>query len=208
MVLESILFLLFSIIEGIGLLILMLSFYRLKATDHIWPAMFMIIIMSLQSYVVRNELELSYIVPIINLVLFVLLLATVWRVPIVWSAIVSITGYLAFGLIQTIIVVLMFGSVEAAESIRIKGYILQTVTGLTTTLLGYLLFKFGLGFSFNFDRLRLNKERLIVVGSIIIFFLIFAAILYKNEVWINFIFTTTGMAFLLYYAFRKEISYD
>ncbi|MNW38903.1 hypothetical protein D3C74_159820 [compost metagenome] len=195
---------LFSIIEGMGLIILMLSVYRLKATDHAWPAMFMIIIMSFQSFVMRYEFELSYIVPIINLVLFIFLLATVWRVPLVWSTVISITGYLAFGLIQTLIMLFIFGSAEVAKSIEINGYTLQTATGIITSLIGVILYKFGLGFTFDFEKLRLKKEHIIVVGSIALFFLIFAFILYKNQVWLNLIFTSSGMVFLLYYAIRKE----
>ncbi|RUT48576.1 hypothetical protein EJP82_01140 [Paenibacillus anaericanus] len=205
---EPLEFLLYSMIEGIGLFILMLSVYRLKFIDHLWPTLFIILIMCIQSFVMRYELELAFIVPIINLTLFALLLATVWRVPIVWSVIISITGYLAFGLIQTLIMVSIFGTVEVAKSTDINGYILQMVTGISTTILGYLLYKFGIGFTFDFERLRLKREHFILISSIALFFIFFMIVMYKNEVWLNLFFTTFGMALLLYYAIRKERGSD
>lgn len=207
MLLESTGFIFFSLIEGLGLFVLMLSIYRLKVTDHLWPALVMILIMSIQSLVMRFEFELAYIVPVINIVLFTFLLAAVWKVSIVWSVIVSITGYLAFGLIQTLMVVSIFGSAEVVKSSDVNGYILQLITGFITTLLGCLLYKLGFGFTFDFERLRLKFEHFIVVGSIIVFFIIFALVMYENELWINFIFTTCGIALLLYYAVRKEREY-
>lgn len=202
--LESAGFIFFSTIEGIGLFILMLSIFRLKVTDFLWQALFIILLMSLQSFVMRHEFELSYVVPLINLVLFSLLLATVWKVPVLWSVIVSISGYFAFGFIQSLIVLSLFGSLEAPVTIDINIYAAQTITGFITSLLGYILNKFGIGFTFDFEKLRFQREHLIVASSVISFLIIFTIILYKNEVWLNIIFTAIGMMFLLYYAVRKE----
>ncbi|MGF7050773.1 hypothetical protein J2T13_005323 [Paenibacillus sp. DS2015] len=201
---ESVGFLVFSTIEGVGLFVLMLSIFRLKATDYMWQALFMILLMNLQSFFLRNELSLAYIVPLVNIVLFIFLLNTVVKISLVWAGIVSIAGYLAFAIIQTLILLVYFGSIDAAQSSIGNGYLTQSLSGVISVLIAWGLYKFGIGFTFDFDRFRLKWEGIIVVLLIIIFLLVFTALLYKNELSLNIVFFICSLLFLLYYALIKE----
>ncbi|ASA23178.1 hypothetical protein [Paenibacillus donghaensis] len=197
-------FMLFSTIEGVGIFAMMMSFFRLKATDYLWQALFIILLMNLQSYVLRNELDLAYLVPIVNLFLFILLLTTVIRIPIIWSAIISITGYMAFTIIQVSLVLLVFGSIPQAQSSLIYEYSGQTMSGLMCILLAWFSYKFAIGFTFDFERLRLRWEGMFVIGLITLFMLLFSFLLYKDDMRLYIVFFPIALLFLLYYAVRKE----
>lgn len=197
-------FMFFSTIETLSLFALMMSMYRLKMIDYIWPALFVILLLNLKSYVFRNELSLEYMVPLIGILMFTFVLSAIVKLPIVWSAIVSISGYVVFGVIQSVVVTILFGSVTEAQSSNVNGYILQTVTALIIFLLSWGMYKFGIGFSFDFERFRMKWENIIIVILIMIFLIAISVILYFNQIWINILFFAVSLAFLLYYAVRKE----
>ncbi|WP_019909608.1 hypothetical protein [Paenibacillus sp. HW567] len=197
-------FMFFSTIEGVGIFAMMMSFFRLKATDYTWPALFIILLMNLQSFVLRNDLNLSFLVPIINIMLFIFLLTVVIRIPIIWSSIIAIFGYLAFSIIQVLLVLLFFGSISHSQTSVINEYGGQFISGSTSIFLAWFCFKLGIGFTFDFERLRLRWEGTLVALLIVIFFLLFSLIMYKNEIGWYIFFFISAFAFLMYYSIRKE----
>lgn len=204
--LEPVWFMLFSTLEGIGLLALMLSLFRFKITQFMWPALFTILIMNLQSYIMRNELSLSYLAPIINIVIFIFFIATVVKEPIVGSALITITGYLAYALLQTALVPILIGSIREVQNSLINGYILQSGSFVLDGLLAWALYRYGKGFSFDFEIFRLKKENIIVVSLIIATLAAFGIILFKNDILVNGIFFAFSLLLFLYYAVMKERS--
>lgn len=208
MISEAVGFLLFSTIEGIGLFVIMLGMFRIDPRKHIWQALFMILLMNLQSYVLRNELALANLVPAINILLFVFFLTVILQIPVLWSGIISIAGYMAFAIAQTIIVFLVFGSIENAQSSLFNTYSAQTMTALIEVTAAWLMQKNRMGFTFEFERLRLRRESTIVITLMSIFLVVFSIILYRNDIWLNVVFFATALSFLLYYAIREEKIYD
>lgn len=75
----------------------------------------MILLMDLQSFYLREDLQTPAFVPLINILLFTLLLATVMKIPLVWSGIISVTGYFLYVLLQVLIVQLSFGVLAVSE---------------------------------------------------------------------------------------------
>ncbi|MET3207645.1 UNVERIFIED_CONTAM: hypothetical protein ABIC26_000581 [Paenibacillus sp. PvR008] len=75
MLLKPVGFLLFSTLEGVAVFALILSIFKVKMTPYVWQAIFVNLIMNLQSYLLREELSLDYLVPVINMLLFIFLLA-------------------------------------------------------------------------------------------------------------------------------------
>lgn len=201
---EPVGFMFFSTIEGVGIFTMMMSFFRLKATDYLWQALFIVLMMNLQSYVMRNDFSLAYLVPIINIFLLVLLLVTVVKISLIWATIITISGYLAFAFIQMLLVITVFGSIENATSTLFNGYSVQTMSGMLSIALAWFLYKFGIGFMFDFERLRLRWEGTLVVLLIVLALFLFSFIVYKNEVKLYFVFLPVALFFLLYYAIRKE----
>jgi hypothetical protein len=179
----------------------------MKATEFIWQALFIILIMNLQSYVLREELFLAYLAPIINMILFVFLLNTVMRIPLAWSAIITITGYFIFVVIQSLTLRIMFFDftvLEVQEDL-VKGYMLQTASGIIGIMISWILYKFGFGFAAgDFEKLRFKFESILVVLAIVITF-VFAGIFFSlNNLWLNVSYFTISAAFFLYYALKKE----
>lgn len=66
------------------------------------------------------------------MLLFIFLLATVVKIPIVWSGIMTVTGYFAYAVIQSVLLKAMFGSLPVSELQEgsLKGYLLQTVSAV------------------------------------------------------------------------------
>lgn len=141
MISEAVGFLLFSTIEGVGILFIMMSIFRMNPLAKIWPALFIILLMSLQSFVLRNELELNYMVPVINILLFILLLTTVIKIPVLWSGIIAILGYMAYAIAQTLVVFTVFGSIVNAQSTLFHGYTTQAMTAIILIFISWFMLK-------------------------------------------------------------------
>ncbi|WP_410514993.1 hypothetical protein PaeBR_11725 [Paenibacillus sp. BR2-3] len=203
---EPVGFIFFSTIEGVAVFSLMMSIYRMKATEFIWYALFVILLMNLQSFVLREELSLAFLVPIINMLLFIFLLTTVMRISLVWSSIITISGYFAFVVIQSLTFKILFWNLTLAEvqGDVVKGYMLQSTSGLFGILLAWLLYKFGVGFAADFEKLRFKFEHVMVIGSIIMTLIMAAVFFFYNDIWLNVSYFTVAVLFFLYYALRKE----
>lgn len=201
---ESVAFMAFSTIEGLGIFALMMTIFKMNPLHYIWQALFVILLMSLQSYLLRSELSLYYLVPIINIMLFIFFVATVVKEPLVGAAIITLTGYTAFSLMQTMIVTFVFDSIIESQSILIYGYALQTSSAITIGLVAWLIYKLGIGFTWSFEKVRFKREDLIVSSTIFVVLIFFTIILYRNEIWSNILFFSVTLSFFLYYAVRKE----
>ncbi|MBW4083560.1 hypothetical protein [Paenibacillus sp. S150] len=208
MISEAVGFLLFSTIEGVGILFIMMAIFRMNPLDHIWPSLFIILLMSLQSFVLRNELELTYMVPVINILLFILLLTTVVKTPVLWSGIIAILGYMAFAIVQTVVVFTAFGSIANAQSTLFHGYSTQAMTAILLILISWFMSKNRMGFTFEFERLRLKSENTIVIVLMLIFLIIFSIIMIRQDIWLNIVFFGAALMMLIYYAIREERFYD
>ncbi|OKP91361.1 hypothetical protein [Paenibacillus sp. P32E] len=205
---EPVGFMFFSTIEGIGLLALMLSVFRLKITQFMWPALFTILIMNFQSYMLRNELSLSYLVPVINIFLFITFITIFVKESILGSAIITVTGYLVFSILQASLLVLIFGSIGTVESSTINGYILQTLSFMLDTVLAWFLYRHGKGFSFDFEKLKIKKEIFIVVGCIAATIILFAVLMYQENISKLSAFFILSLFYFLYYSIKKERADD
>lgn len=205
MLLESTGFMFFSTLETISAYYLMMALFRFKAQDYIWEALFVVLLINLQSYVLRNEFSLAYLVPIIAILILTFLFAVIVKIPLIWSLITTILGYAIFAFIQTGLAILLFGSIAGAMSTTSNGYLLQFASGVITLLLSTFLYKIGWGFKFDFERLRFKFEDILVIILIVVFLFSISIILYYNQIFINILFFVSTVVFLLYYAVRKEI---
>lgn len=201
---ESVAFMVFSTIEGLGIFALMMTIFKINPFHYFWQALFVVLLMSLQSYLLRSELSLYYLAPITNIMLFIFFVATVVKEPLVGSAIITFIGYTAFSLLQTMIVTIVFDSIIESQTVLIYGYALQTSSAITIGLVAWLLYKLGIGFTWSFERVRFKREDLIVSSAIFVVLIFFTIILYRNEIWSNILFFSITLSFFLFYAVRKE----
>ena len=197
-------FMFFSTIETISIYYLIMALFRFKASSHIWEALFVVLLINLQSYVLRNEFSLSFLVPMIAILILIFLFAVIVKIPLIWSVITTILGFAIFGFMQTGLAILLFGSIAGAQSTTSNGYLLQFASGTITILISLFLYRFGWGFKFDFERLRFKFEDILVIILIILFLVFISIVLYYNEIFIITLFFVSTVVFLLYYALGKE----
>ncbi|MEC0237779.1 hypothetical protein P4H71_26025 [Paenibacillus kribbensis] len=200
---EPIRFLLFSTAEAMAAFFLMTAIFRLKGIDYTWQALYISLVMNLQSYMIREETNLSFLAPIVNILLFTFLLATVIKVPILWSAIISTAGVFMYGAIQAVFMITMgIDSTNLQNSTQ--GALLQAVTSAFVFFTAWFLFKFRIGFTFDFEKLRLKWEHTIVSVLIIMSLAAAAFVLYAADLALIVIYFVLAAGMFLYYALKKE----
>lgn len=189
---ELVMFLIFSTLEVFAAFVFMMAIFRENPMDYIWQALVIALLMGFQSHFLRG-IDLGYVATVINLLCYVLLLATVVRIPILWAGIISCTGFFVYATVQGILLGI------------IGGQLLQLVTSIFFLLLSYVLYKFGIGFAANYDQLRLRREKLLIMIVIGASFVLTAVTMYQSDIWINIIFFGAASTLFLYYAVRKEM---
>ncbi|BBH18711.1 hypothetical protein Back11_00560 [Paenibacillus baekrokdamisoli] len=204
---EFFLFMLFSLIESIALFSISFALYRLKFTQYLSPSLIMMIIINLVSFYLRKEVELADYAPVAILVLLVLFMMAVVKMPAFWALFVSLSGILFFGLLQTVIIQLSvdYLSLGQIHTYAWKGYFLQTLTGLLGYSISNFMYKRGIGFSFEFVQPLFKRVTLISMIVIILIALAFGAVLFIGNSYIASIIYFIGLAFLLYFALKKEV---
>jgi hypothetical protein len=199
-------FIFFSTFEGITVLSLAFYIFRLDFVRYLLPSLAVIFVINLQNYFIREELSISWIAPVINLVITALYFATYIRIPLLWSLVLAISGYIGLGLVQTGIVNLSFGYLSLAESSDNiwKMYMVQTLSGFIGFAIGFLIYKFGYGFTFDFEHWRLSKEKLIVSSLIIVFIILLGVMMYYRDIYLNLLVFVLALVIFLLYTFKKE----
>lgn len=201
---EPVLYILFSALETFAVYCLIMTLFRYKIRDFFWEALVTGLLINLQSYVMRNEFSLAYLVPIITIFIFVVFFKIFVRIPLIWSLVATVLGYVIYALIQTGFANLLFGSIAAIADSKFNGYLLQCSSGGVTILASLFLYKIGMGFKFNFEKLRFRFEDIIMIAMIMFFLISVSIVFYYNDMFVNIVFFVCVMAFLLYYAIRKE----
>ncbi|MCC3377158.1 hypothetical protein [Cohnella sp. REN36] len=195
-------FMFFSSVEVLALIAITLTIFRFKISDYIWQSVLIAIVMNIMSFVLRNELDLPSLAPISNVIAFALFIYIFLKEPpLVWSFIMSLTGTVAFVIIQAIFIACSFGtlSIHAVDSDLVKGYMLQTMTGVTIFIISYMLYKRGWGYSAEFTKLKFKWERFVVLGMIIIITAALGALLYYKDLLIDILFLFLAFLFIIFY---------
>lgn len=188
---ELVTFLLFSSLEVLAVFVFMMVIFRENPMDYVWQALVVSVLMGLQSHFLRG-IEMGYLATVINLMCYVLFLAAIVRLPLIWSAIISCTGFFIYGIVQALLLSV------------VGGELLQLVTSILFLVISYGLYKFGFGFTADYDLLRFRWEKIMVVTVIILAFVLLATTMYVQESWVNILFFGAASALFLYYAVRKE----
>ncbi len=193
----------FSTIETLALYYLIMSLFRFKWRWYIWQALFVILLNNFQSYLLRNELGMSNVAPLLLILIFIFFFNAVVRMPLVLSVIATISGYAVFAVIQTIIVILFFGSISNINSVM-EGYFLQLMTAVVVFAAFSYFYRKGKGFTFDLNKLRFKLEDVLLAVLIVCFVIGVSVLLYFNDILLNAVIFLVMSVFLLYYSTRKE----
>ncbi|MCQ6559743.1 hypothetical protein [Paenibacillus mendelii] len=201
-------FMLFSTLEGIAVYALALYIFRYNFKRFVWHSLIIIELINLQNYLTREDLSsISYIAPIINILITILFLKIIVRIPILQSMFMTVVGYIVYMALQTFIISFSFSLSEIQED-PLKGYLVQFLTGFFGTLIGWTLYRRGFGFTFDFERLRFKGEQLLVIVLIIGFIIALLLMMYFQDVYANLFGFLLSLFVFLFYSIRKEASID
>lgn len=202
--LHFILFMLFSTLEGVAIYALALYTFRFDFKKYLWHSLIIIEIINLQNYLTRMEAQdYAFIAPVINLLITILFMSTIVRIPLFWSAlmcIVSSTGYLS---IQTLFISILF-TLDEVQASPEKGYLIQFISAAVVLTVARQLYKRGYGFSFDFNRLRLKRENILLIILIFSSIVLLALMMYKLDLFLGLFGFMTTLFLFLFYSFKKE----
>ncbi|MFP4978780.1 hypothetical protein ACE6ED_25460 [Paenibacillus sp. CN-4] len=197
-------FMFFSTIETISLYCLIMALFRYKSSTYFWEAMVMVLLNNVQSYLMRHDLSLEFLVPLLTIFIFVVFFAVVVKIPLVWSIIATCLGFVIFAFIQTGLLLTLIGSISKVQRDLSAGWLLQFSTGVIIIMMSNLLYKLGLGFKFDFEKLRYRFEDILIIFLIGSFLILVSFLFYYKKLMLNGLLFTMTMGFLLYYAVRRE----
>lgn len=203
-------YMLFSTLEGVGVFYLTLTLFRFQIKQYWFPLVLVNVLIAFISYTIRDGATLSWITPLIQVLLLAFFIQILIRIPIIWSVIMALTGIVAFTLIQTLA---LFGIVSInlvdLEIVKLGNttdtYILQAIDIAIIFPLSHFLYRKGLGFTFDFGTFVLRWENILVL---ILLTLTFAALIFiflMNNLLLVVSILVLCLAFFLLYNFRRKI---
>lgn len=200
-------FMVFALIENLGMLTLIFALYRLNLKKYWVPALVISIIMHLVNFYIRNE-YLTVYTPVVVLIFIILLLTVVVRIPVIWAIAVAITGYIAYNLLQSALLLLSAllhflpsGQIQASGW---RANVLQLITGMLSFAIGRYLYNRGMGYAFPFERLQFRLGTIGLVTMLSIVGIAASATLYFSNLYLVMGILLIGFTFLIYWAQRKE----
>lgn len=199
-------FMFFSSLEAFAWYMLSLCLFRYRPFEFLWSALTVILLMNLQSFILRNELSLSNYAPLINILIFIFYFAVIVRVPLIGSFIITLAGFAGFGVVQVALTFLLFGSIESAQSSLTNGYALQTATAVIVFLLAWIPYRLGYGIEIPFEKLKFRFEEILTAILMIGFLGIISTVLYLNNLLLLILLFSVTLGYLLYFSIKKDRS--
>lgn len=201
-------FMVFALFESLGFFALTFALYRLKLEEYWLPILVISIVMQLVNFYMRVEANLAFLGPIVLLLFIIMFMISVVKIPIFWAIVVSVTGILAFTVLQGLFALLAVGiNFLSSDKILYSGWqanILQVLTGLLAYVIGRYLYRRGLGFAFMFDKFQFHLKTIGIVIMLLSMTTVLGAIFYINNLYTVLAALLVGLSFFLYYAQRKE----
>jgi len=200
---DTTLSMLFAALEGFAVYALMLYVFRFDLKNYIWHALVIVTLSNLQGHFMSGT-ELSYTSPLINIVFSVLFMRFVVQLPLIGALASVIIGYFGYALLQFLVIIVMFGSLEGLNDANLTRWQVQLITGVIGIVFARLLYKFGIGFTNDFDKFKFPLEKQIMTVLAVLFSIGLSVVLYSENLIAAGIFFMVAMFIFVYYAMRKE----
>lgn len=149
---DFILFNLFSTIEIIGMFCLILALFRFKIKEYVVQIVVASFLLSQISYYMRTILDVSHYVPLIFLVFAFIFMRVLFRVQVYYAASMIVIGYIAFTLLQAIIIFasisLNLFKLDDVVAFSWLSYYQLLISCLISLIISWVLLKKRIGFTF------------------------------------------------------------
>ncbi|MEF3304064.1 hypothetical protein [Paenibacillus sp. GYB003] len=212
---KVLLFLLFSSLEWMALIMLALAMFRFPLRGNVGQVVFTSFLLSLLSYFVFRTMEINALATVLQPPAVFLFFWQMFRIHYFYAAIVTIYGYLGFAVLQLCVYFAFDLSGIAFSEIvpnTFAGYLLQVVSVSLICGIALLLYKYRIGYSFVPDYaykkvvlrgLNLRILLLVLAGYIVISFsnLLFFSIGFAT---LTFVSLAAVLGILLYLALKKD----
>lgn len=202
-------FILLSAFEGVAIFTATLSIYRFRIQKYLWQVSIISVLQALISHFLRNEQDLSQIVPLISVGLIVFFIYAFVVNSFFWSAVMAVTGFVYHSLLQTLIIFILqsFGAVtfERVQNNTVDTYIILVLSAIATIITSLFLYHKGLGLSFDFDRFRIKGENGIIMTVMVITLFALGYIFIKNNLVMAAVTLAVSLIFLLFFLIKKEL---
>lgn len=209
-------FLLSQTIYNIGTFAIMSSLFQLRFRRHIWTISIISLLNGIITYLIyfTNDLHISYVVPIVSVLITFLYLAAVVNVPIFWSLVVTATGGMVIPLIIQLVIIFCSNGFFMPSELREhlwRNYVLDILSGVVFLLGSALIWFKCWNFKFDFEKVHFKFERRMVIAIAICSILFLPASLlvtHTRDLTLNltFLFISSSLVFsiLLAYILKKE----
>ena len=201
-------FVVFSTIEAVSIFVAMFCIFRFSPAPYMLKVIFGSMLISILSYALRIELDMSNYFLIIAIVIYALFAFSIAKVPLFWSVVMSITAYTAFFVLQTLLLLLLSAvgviSFESVQAYETEAYIVQLTTALPYMLLCRWLYRRGYGFSFSFERFTWKNEHKLMMAVIALTFIALVVVFMIKNLIYAVAAGGAALVFLLYLSIRKE----
>ncbi|WP_127589198.1 hypothetical protein [Paenibacillus koleovorans] len=217
---EFLLFVIFSSMEYLAVFAIMFVLFRFEYKFYHNSVIFICAILSFVSYSIRYGFHQDFLAPIAQVLLIFAFLYYIFEIQIFYSGIMTVTGSLFFGIIQTVLYILLdrFGIITEDGLVEhsVQGYTLQFISSLIVFILAILIKKRNYGFAYvphgqrafvRYQGLNRMFLYLMILGIIFILALFYFNIEEPYVILITIILTVIFIA-LMYLSVRKEYQND
>lgn len=159
---EVFLFLFFSALEWLALIVLTFAIFKFQLPGYWGRLLLSAFMLSLVSYMIIVELELVLYGPLLQMPIVFLYFWQNFRIPIFYAGLMVVNGYIFYTLTQATILVLFQGFGITAMPNETTAYIVQSVTVCVAIFIAWLLIRTNWGFTFvpDTDRVKVPWTKL------------------------------------------------
>lgn len=206
---SDVLFILFSTLEALAIYTIMLTIFRYNVFDYIKQLLPISFLMSLCSYSVWSDFELSSYAPVISVFILIFFIFLVLRTSLIGAVLVAVKGYIAYAVVQTIALAILqlsgLISLERVQANKPDLYILQITTAIILFVISFFLFRARYGFSYSLNRFKWKGEGRLVLGILIAGIAFIAGIsLFRTTLFLAAAILAALLFFLIYLSLREE----
>lgn len=212
------LYIVLTSLQILGIFYISYSTFRYKLSSYWRESLFASVTVAGILYFIR-VLELKAFLPLVVCSILTLFLWVIIRIPIIYSALMVVTGYLALIIIETIVVyilynfhILSFFKVDTLSdsSIISSANVVMIATNLMLFALSWWLYRRGYGFAFSFTRkVKIKNEisvlLIVILLSIIVISMIYYSVIHSHiNLFIAAVVNAISLSALLFVSLKRE----
>ncbi len=171
-------FILTSYAEYLSITALMCSAFKLDFRRHIWKIIFICLSLTYVSYVMRAN-ELALYTPITQIFLWIVYMWLLFRLPLIYSGIVTVTCTMIFAAFQGFILfITMQVTSSEVKSMTITMGLVSSISSISVFIVANLIHKRNMGFSFVSEANSVSDQHQLKHNGVMMFVIVLSLIVF------------------------------